>query len=365
MTKNWLVLHCSVHGSQGDHDYMPSIWHVSLTGIVEGCYIERALSEHRQPPRAPFDGDDTDVIFRSCDGVDFRLHKSIITRVSPVWRDMLAPLDSKHPVTGTPQAVTLTEDTETLDNLLRFCYPISRPQFTSLGDACEALHAASKYRMYPIILALKESLLLFLNSEPLRVYCIAYMYRCGDVAQMAAARLLQDPSFADPLQLPPPPEFETVPAIALCAFVTYRRKCIQAAQAAFEDHEWMHSGCHSRRFSGLVEKDGVSNTWVWLTCTTCSENTRPMSIRRRGIDYVVYPREWWQKYFDAAERELSQRPLGSVVSQPRLTWPALVEAVECETCRPKAVLDFGDYTDAMAERIASAVSKVAIELHFS
>ncbi|KAI0675373.1 hypothetical protein C8Q78DRAFT_1075659 [Trametes maxima] len=339
---------------------MPSIWHVSLTGIVEGCFIERALSEYRQPPRAPFDDSDADVIFRSCDGVDFRLHKNIITRASSVWADMLGPLDSKH-------TVTLAEDTETLDNLLRLCYPVSRPQLTELGDVREALHAASKYGIHPAIAVLRESLLQFLHSEPLRVYCIAYMCQCGDTAQTAATRLLQDASFADPLQLTPPPEFETLPAIALCAFVTYRRKCVQAAQAAFKDHEWMHSGHHSHRFPDLAKKGGVSSAWVWLTCTTCSENTQSMSIRRPGkppVEHIVYPRKWWQKYFDAAEKELSLRPLGSVVSQPQLTRPALAEAVECQICRQKAVLDFGDYTDAMAERIDNAVSKVKIELPF-
>ena len=40
-------------------------------------------------PRAPFDDDDADIIFRSSDADDFRLYRVILAKASPVFRTML------------------------------------------------------------------------------------------------------------------------------------------------------------------------------------------------------------------------------------------------------------------------------------
>ena len=42
------------------------------------------------PSRAPFDDENADIIFRSSDGVDFRVYKVIVSKLSPMLRDMLA-----------------------------------------------------------------------------------------------------------------------------------------------------------------------------------------------------------------------------------------------------------------------------------
>ncbi|KAI0675372.1 hypothetical protein C8Q78DRAFT_540439 [Trametes maxima] len=361
------IVPISVHGSSvAVMGYFPSIWRVSLTGIVhdwKAYYLERRYPEHCEPPYSPFDlSSDADIIFQSRGGVDFRLHRDVLAKVSSVWQDMLSFPQDPESDPAIPQVVTLTEDTKTLDNIFRLCYPATLPHFTSIDNVCAALDAANKYMMDPIIAQIENSLLQFLDSEPLRVYSVAYIYQCGNVARAAARRLVADPSFADPPY--PPPEFDYLPAIALSAVGAYRRKYIKAALNAFGDHEWMHSGNHARRFPEFgTRMAGGPGTWVWLQCTSCpvEGGGPPMTIKRgtRSIDNVVYPTKWWQKYFDAAERELSLWPFGSVVTEPRLTWPAIKGAGKCRTCGARAVRDLMEYTDMMAERIGEATHKVS------
>ncbi|KAI0645774.1 hypothetical protein C8Q79DRAFT_715421 [Trametes meyenii] len=394
----WPCSETSVHGSRVvAMEYLPSIWRVSLTGIIhdwKACYLERSRLEHGeassafqeshaeltrsgrlpsglqqcwQTPYAPFGRtpSDTDIVFRSRSGVDFHVHKSVIAKMSSVWRDMLSFPQNPNLDPDIPQVVTLTEDTKTLDNIFRLCYPTTHPHFASIDNVCAALDAANKYMMDPITARIENSLLQFLDSEPLRVYSVAYIHQCGNVARAAARRLVADPSFAYPLH--PPPEFNYLPAIALSTVAAYRRKYVKAALEAFGDHKWMHSGDHARRFSesSTSSATGGPKTWVWLECTACPRGP-PMMVKRGApvVNNMVYPTRWWWKYFDAAKEELSLRPFGSVVAEFQLTLPAIAAASRCETCGPRALLDLMEYTDAMAERIREATHKVQVELPF-
>lgn len=93
-------------------------------------------------PRAPFDDADADVILRSADGADFRLYKVILAKASPFFRGMFTLPDSHPP--GEPQVVTMTEDADTLSNLLRLRYPA-----TALSCRLPLLHQSGPNRPHP------------------------------------------------------------------------------------------------------------------------------------------------------------------------------------------------------------------------
>jgi hypothetical protein len=89
----------------------------------------------REDPEAPidpapspletFDLRDANLIIRSSDLVDFRVHKSVLAVVSPFFKDLLSlsqPSDSES-VDGLP-VVRLAEDSELLNTLVSMLYPI-------------------------------------------------------------------------------------------------------------------------------------------------------------------------------------------------------------------------------------------------
>jgi hypothetical protein len=88
---------------------------------------ERAKSKSITPPVTlePFDVPDANLIIRSSDHVDFRVHKPVLAVSSPFFKDLLSlpqPYDSKT-VDGLPM-VQFSEDSELLNSLLSMLYPL-------------------------------------------------------------------------------------------------------------------------------------------------------------------------------------------------------------------------------------------------
>ncbi|KAI0373964.1 hypothetical protein BV20DRAFT_1033407 [Pilatotrama ljubarskyi] len=317
-----------------------------------------------------FNRADADVIFRSCDGADFRLHKLILSIASPFFAEMFtlpsAPdADQNAGKQGDPQVVEMVESAMTLESLFSFCYPMERSQFEELSPLRAVLQAAIKYDMAFVSRPLMEDLRLFLPSEPLRVYAIAYLMEDAGLALEAAKRLLDDPLFYDPRD--PPPELAQIPATALTCLAKYRRECAEAARTIFLDHTWMYST--SSGHPVVVSRKGnadTSNAWVWLACASCERAHGSLAIPNvsNGVHAYVWPRAWWQTYFDAVAAVLCLRPLGSVLTKRKLLDIALAKAGECQTCGPRAARELGAYREAMAKRVDDATEMVVLELPF-
>jgi BTB/POZ domain len=76
-------------------------------------------------PLEPFEVPDANIIIRSSDNIDFRVHKSLLAMASPFFKDLLSlpqPSDSEI-VDGLP-VVRLPESSELLNNLLSILYPV-------------------------------------------------------------------------------------------------------------------------------------------------------------------------------------------------------------------------------------------------
>jgi hypothetical protein len=82
------------------------------------------INSTTSPPET-FDISDTNLIIRSSDLVDFRVHKPVLAMASPFFKDLLSlpqPSDSEI-VDGLP-VVQLPEGSELLNSLISILYPI-------------------------------------------------------------------------------------------------------------------------------------------------------------------------------------------------------------------------------------------------
>ena len=73
----------------------------------------------------PFRVPDANLVIRSSDLVDFRVHKSVLAMTSPIFRDTLSlpqPSDSEF-VDGLPM-IQISEDSELLSCLVSILYPV-------------------------------------------------------------------------------------------------------------------------------------------------------------------------------------------------------------------------------------------------
>ena len=96
----------------------------------------------------PLDVSDANLIIRSSDLVNFRVHKAVLAMASPFFKDLLSlpqPPDSEF-IDGLP-VVQLTEDAELLHSLVSFLYPVPSIIPHSCEKVLYLLAACQKYDM--------------------------------------------------------------------------------------------------------------------------------------------------------------------------------------------------------------------------
>ena len=135
----WEALASVVHGSYSRVSIVDCRFTMPLM-MLNVLQAESVLSlvHERQDPQASqaqmnptmslpptFEVPDANIIVRSSDFVDFRVHKSVLAMTSPVFKDLLSlpqPSDGET-VDGLP-VVRLSEDSELLSSLVSIIYPV-------------------------------------------------------------------------------------------------------------------------------------------------------------------------------------------------------------------------------------------------
>ncbi|EIW58582.1 uncharacterized protein TRAVEDRAFT_47724 [Trametes versicolor FP-101664 SS1] len=148
----------------------------------------------------PFNQPSADLILRTADQVDFRVHTQILAQASPFFATMLAlpqphantisAPDSSAETEGTP-VVPVSEDSTTLELLLRLVYPILKTH-SEIEDPQvmgPALLAATKYEMDLPVQMMSERLVVITPKSPLQVWAAACRTGLESVARRAAEAL--------------------------------------------------------------------------------------------------------------------------------------------------------------------------------
>ncbi|KAI0690283.1 hypothetical protein C8T65DRAFT_817378 [Cerioporus squamosus] len=325
------------------------------------------------PTRPPFDDEDADIIFRSSDGVDFRLYKVIVSKLSPILRDMLAA--PPPPDVESIPIVDVTEDARTLEHVFRLCCPVEHPDITTVDDLQAVLEVARKYDMAAVAANVQRIIRRVLPREPLRIYALAYMLQIEDAAREAAVLLRDDPFFHMPNS--PPPEFALLPAVAVYAVHAYRKKCLDAALRVLDDTNWILNDNHERAMTPFPTTAPNTNgeqdiplSWVWMVINYpeahvawCTVGPIQLRVLPSGATYAT--RQWWCNYMRSLRNALYLRPSGQTVRGHLAECDdVLRHAASCPGCMPRAFGDLTLFNTLLAAKIDEAVAKVEIDLPF-
>jgi hypothetical protein len=140
--------------------------------------------------QAPFDDMEADVVLRSCDRVDFYVYKAVLALASPFFKSMLSLPQtiqaSEQTVRQSAPVVNFTEESRTLDHLLRLCYPVTDPVINKLTEVEDALEAAIKYQMDEATVIMRRMLRTYGPNNPLNVFGIACRLNLEAEAKEAA-----------------------------------------------------------------------------------------------------------------------------------------------------------------------------------
>ncbi|KAL1758196.1 hypothetical protein FB107DRAFT_288710 [Schizophyllum commune] len=150
--------------------------------------------------QAPFDDAEADVILRSSDGVDFRVHKLLLSLVSTFFRDMFSlphvgqggPDDGDRATGGaqTP-VVEVEENADLLEKFLRWCDPRCTPSPIATWEDVNALVMISiKYDAVSVSRRASEIVQgsALVAQSPLRAYALAVRSSNRTLAQRAAKK---------------------------------------------------------------------------------------------------------------------------------------------------------------------------------
>lgn len=159
----------------------------------------------------PFNKPSADVIIRTSDAVDFFVSKAIIGEASPVFDGMFglslptAPTqaqgtheqrmdqdDAQLYRDGIPIA-PVTEPSEVIDILLRFCYPVAPPSLNSAKLIFNVLEAARKYVMESLADHLHTLFLRHAKIAPFEVYALSASRQWKKEMKRAAMESLRLP----------------------------------------------------------------------------------------------------------------------------------------------------------------------------
>jgi len=172
--------------------------HEELLSLFDGLgEVIDPLPSDGQPKGvgAPFDRGDSDVTIRSCDHVDFQVHKAVLGIASAAFEGMFT---APGPSPQVKQVIDLTENSKTLLHLLSVIYTKDPLVPDTLEDALSLLSACQKYQMdftatHIRALIRARTPPLFTAENCFRAYGIASRYHLEEEALLSARLTLERP----------------------------------------------------------------------------------------------------------------------------------------------------------------------------
>ena len=314
---------------------------------------------------APFDHAKADIILRSSDSIDFRVFKLFLSLASPFFETLFtipqpAEENGDQEVRDGLAVIPITEDSKTLDILLRFCYPstlVDDPNLEVLKDAMDVLEAARKYSLDAIEKKARQAIAnpKILEAEPLRCFAIAHQGRLREETLLAARYTLTQPLIPSWFQ-----EMELITATELLTLLTYHHRCGNAVYALRLDLSWIRSHY------------GSSGACFWLCNRTnygssnnsgCGQCTKS-ETGRYGV-FEFSPLQWWENFMEETFTALRDKPCKETVKVSAEKTEQTVKARGCQTCSPKITGGMRDFVDLFTRKIEETVSQVSRIGHYS
>ena len=218
-----------------------------------------------------------DIILRSSDAVDFRVHKLILSEASPVFEGMFsipqpAPSASDPSTVDGLAVVPFAETGATLTLLFEICYPMPDPALDTLQKVDDVLAAALKYDI-DAALALARTRLVdphLLKVEPFMVYAVASRHQLRAETEEAMKATLETEmpkTFTD--------AFAAMTPAALFCLTQYRAACVFGVlQYVLDSKRWeeligKHFALHFHEDSGPAIPRPFGQGYLGYICEDC------------------------------------------------------------------------------------------------
>ncbi|KAG6381733.1 hypothetical protein JVT61DRAFT_337 [Boletus reticuloceps] len=319
---------------------------------------------------APFDHAKADIILRSSDNIDFRVFKLFLSLASPFFETLFeipqpAEESEDQEVKDGLVVVPVTEDSKTLDALLRFCYPCTLaddPQIDVLKDALDVLEAARKYSLDVIEKKARQAIASpkILEVDPLRCFAIAHRGRLREETLLAGRYTLTQPLIPSWFQ-----EVELITATDLLSLLAYHKKCGDAVYALRLDLSWIKSHYGSSQACSWLAGQYYSGTDRYsqpsrVNCGCPRSNPPRYSLS----NLLSVSLQWWEDFMEETFTALRDKPCNETVKTSAEKTVQTVKARNCQACSPTITEGMRDFVDLFTRKIDETVSQIELELSF-
>ncbi|OAX40171.1 hypothetical protein K503DRAFT_21990 [Rhizopogon vinicolor AM-OR11-026] len=302
--------------------------------------------EKTSTAQAPFDNPDCDIILRSCDGVNFRVFKLILSLASPMFKVMFTlPQAGLQSDDLSVPVIPMTETSTTMKSLLLLCYPTTNPTFNSLADAKAVLEAARKYDMGGILSRTRDLVMAqFPSADPLELYILSCRFGWQHHAQAAAARTLDIKDLGIPKS--ECAGLRDITGLDYQRLLIYHHNCGVAAQAVPWSLIWL--------------KPEPSDMYMW-TCIREAKRSPLNPSKSTPIQESRVIASWFDEYIVSIRMELLARPCESTLYESESYDRAVGKAVTCSECLPNAVVHMTKFRSLVAAEVKRAVGNVRLK----
>lgn len=322
----------------------------------------------RKRANAPFGDDDSaDLILSTSDNVLFRVHKFILSKASPVFADIL-PLPHAPPqgaqtddyIDGLP-VIRMEEDSVTMDDFLRCCYPEPMPKLALHVTICALYKAGKKYDTVAVTSHVEQALAQFaLRTDCcLRTYAIACHLGIQPCAIQAARQSLN--LSWNSIAHSRFDEMDLISATSLARLLSYHEKCADvvcnkiiepsllvftAVSCMFEE-EGTAKCCkeYPEIFEGVVgERIFVNGEW---------------DLVAESAYYQA--KEWAMNYLKELRAAIKRGdvPIKDAIGDPTIIQRTIDAASKCPKCRKCVVKDLTFKTEYIRKEIDPTTNKVS------
>jgi hypothetical protein len=293
----------------------------------------------------PFDHSSADMIIRSSDDVDFKVHKKFMMAISETINEFpfVSSSDPGDKRDGLDVIPFLGENAGTIERFLRFAYPTDPPaRFDNVEQARSLLDLSTKYQADAIIK--KASLMIaepaFARMNPLGVYALGCNFHLENL-RVAGAQATLVHKNAEVLFTPHAREqLPYLSGLDIQHLLDYRDRCVKRILEALE----------RRNVSEMCTKNG---NWVFATCEACEADKKFTIFMKRRPNNSAYARKWFTTYIGEVRRLFSEVPDIERLGKSRLLMAPLAEAASCETCQELA----GDHLDEFITELKHALQE--------
>ncbi|KAJ6581665.1 hypothetical protein B0H19DRAFT_1116227 [Mycena capillaripes] len=336
---------------------------------------------------SPFDDPSGDIIIRSSENVDFRMHKVLLSLASSFFKEMFE-IPQGQTVEGEGKqrfkpdevrdgipVIFMYDDQnrvcgkDVVEFILGSCHPARFHSIAPLPAEMvqPVIDVATRYRMDWAVKAVLHDPHL-LKTNPFLVFAHASHRGFSAEVALAANGTLRFRIQDFPLE----PALKLISAYQYHILLEFHKRCGKAAAGI------------ARGEIRFTPNETLRETIDWIPSETLRSFPRPhgpcSSIHDPGsqanqvkhwnfklrLDGVWHSTQsWWTEYMESTAVALESRPHSSTVKNPVLADPPLTKGSSCETCRVQAISLMRDFIPLFEQKIDDVVRKIIAETVFT